>query len=217
MDIGALTLVVVGLAVAATHAVVRAVRKRDDVVGRKNRARWAAVLILGLAIALYVEVSHHQRQHLATVAMSAVTDNPNARADCERLTQSLLSTRQYTGYVYQATPDVALYKIQVCKDIAAYAAGDQGDPSVDQVASVHLIAHETMHVNGIWSEAEAECKAAQLDYLVAEKLGATPAQARDLQARYFAVLYRYNRSDYISGECREGGAYDIFPERTEFP
>jgi len=217
MDIGALTLVVVALAVLATHAVVKAVRQRDDVEGRKARARWAVVLILGLMLAVYVEVGHHQRQHLATVAMSAVTDNPHATADCERLTQSLLSARQFTGYVYQARSDVAFYKYQVCKDVWAYAAGHQDHPSVDQIASVHLIAHETMHVNGIWNEAEAECKATQLDYLVAEKLGATPEQARELQARYFAVLYKYNRSDYVSSECREGGEYDIFPDRTEFP
>jgi len=63
----------------------------------------------------------------------------------------------------------------------------------------------------------AECRAVQLSYLVAEKLGATEAQARALQARYFAEIYPNLRDGYVSSDCREGGALDIFPDRTEFP
>ena len=68
---------------------------------------------------------------------------------------------------------MAHYTNDSCKALASYAASSKDNPSLDQVAAVHLIAHETMHVNGYWSESEAECRAAQLNYLVAEKLGAT--------------------------------------------
>jgi len=57
----------------------------------------------------------------------------------------------------------------------------------------------------------------QLNHLVAMKLGATETQARALQARYFAEIYPTLRDGYTSGECREGGVLDIFPERTQFP
>lgn len=217
MDIGVLTVVVVLLAAAATHAVVRAVRHRADAGGQMFRAWWAGVLAVMTMVALAVEVGHHQRTALATRAMSAVTDNPNARADCERFTQALLNLSQFDGYVYWDNPDVALYRRSICKDLAAYAGSSKRDPSLDQIAAVHLIAHETMHVNGLRNEAETECHAMQVSHLVAEALGATAAQARALQARYFAEIYPNIRSDYRSGDCREGGAYDIHPERAEFP
>ncbi len=217
MDIGVLTVVTVLLAGLAVRAAVRAVRLRADADGRTLRAWWAAILIAITLVALAFEVGHHQRQHLVTVAMSAVTDNPRARADCERFTEALFNLSQYDGYVYQDNSDVALYKRHVCIDLASYASSSHRNPSLEQIAAVHLVAHETMHVNGFWNEAEAECRAAQLSHLVAEQLGATAAQARELQARYFAELYPRNRSDYISGECREGGRLDIHPERTEFP
>ncbi len=57
----------------------------------------------------------------------------------------------------------------------------------------------------------------QLNHLVAERLGATPEQARELQGRYYADYYPNQRSEYVSGECREGGEVDINPDRAEFP
>jgi hypothetical protein len=217
MDIGVLTVVSVVLAAVAVHAGWRAVQHWDDDGGRALRMWWTGALVVLAVVAVGFEVGHHQRQRLATEAMTVLTDNPDARANCERLTESLFNLSQYDGYVYRDNPDVALYRRHVCRNLASYAASNKRDPSLEQVAAVHLIAHETMHVEGVWVEAEAECRAVQLSHLVAEQLGATPAQARELQATYFAELYPLNRSDYISGECRAGGALDIFPDRTEFP
>jgi hypothetical protein len=217
MDIGVLTVVTLALAALATHASIRAVRGRHRPDGRTLRAWWAGLLLVATIAAGSVEANHHQRQALVTQGMRAVTDNPEARANCERFSESLFNLSQFDGYVYQATSDVANYKRASCIDLASYARGSKSQPTLDQVAAVHLVAHETMHVNGVWNEAEAECTAAQLSHLVAEELGATPAQARELQARYFAEIYPNLRPNYVSAECREGGELDIFPERTEFP
>lgn len=216
MDIGVLTVVTVGLLVLAVRATVRAIRRRQW-EGATGRAWWAAVLIASTLVALYFEVGHHRQERLATYAMSAVTDNPNARADCRRFTQNFLSLGGYDGYVYQDTSDIAHYTNDSCRSLASYASSSMRNPSLDQIAAVHLIGHETMHVNGYWAEAEAECRAVQLNHLIALKLGATEAQARSLQRRYFAEIYPYLKEGYPSNECREGGALDIFPERTQFP
>jgi hypothetical protein len=217
VDIGVLTVVCVVLAGLAVHAVMRAVRLRHEPEGRTLRAWWAAVLVVLAFVALLVEVGHHRREALVTDAMAAVTDNPRARADCERFTPSLLNLSQYDGYVWHDKPDVAEYRRHVCLNLAAYAGSSKVDPPLEQVAAVVLVAHETMHVNGIWTEADAECRAVQLGHLVAMRLGATEAQARALAARYFAEIYPHQRSDYVSGDCSEGGSLDIFPERAEFP
>lgn len=217
MDIGVLTVVTAALAFFAIRAVVRAISRRHELDGGALRAWWAGVLVVMTLVALGFEVNHHMRQALVTQGMSAVTDNARAHANCERFSESLFNLSQFDGYVYQAKSDIANYKRQSCIDLAAYARGSKANPSIDQVLAVHLVAHETMHVNGIWTEADAECHAVQVSHLVAEELGATPAQARALQARYFAEIYPNIRSNYISSECREGGALDLFPDRTEFP
>jgi len=216
LDIGVLTFVTVGLLALAVHATVRAVRRRQW-EGARGRAWWAGILIASTLVALWFEVGHDRQQLLATEAMSAVTDNPHARADCRRFTQTFLSLGEYDGYVYRDNSTVALYTNDSCKALASYAASSKEHPTLAQIRAVHLIAHETMHVNGYWSESVAECRAVQLSYLVAEKLGATEAQARALQARYFAEIYPNLRDGYVSSDCREGGALDIFPDRTEFP
>jgi len=176
------------------------------------------MILIGLSlVALYFEVGHQRQRALATAAMSVVTDKPNAHADCERFTKALFNLGTYDGYVYQNNSDVAFYDNDSCRALASYASGSKSNPSLAQIRAVHLIAHETMHVNGHWTESDAECRAAQLNDLVAMKLGATEQQARALQARYFAEVYPHLRDNYVTSECREGGALDLFPARTSFP
>lgn len=216
MDIGPLTFVTVVLLVLTVRATVRAVRRRQW-EGAAGRTWWAAILVVSSFVALYFELGHDSQQRLATYAMHAVTNNPDARADCRRFSESFFSLGSYEGYVEHQNPDVARYGNEPCRALASYASSNKQSPAIDEIAAVHLIAHETMHVNGYWSEAEAECRAAQLSHLVAERLGATKTQARALQARYFVEIYPRMRDGYTSRECREGGSLDIFPDRTQFP
>lgn len=217
MDIGVLTVVTALLVALTVRAVVRAARAERYLDKRLASAWWAGALIATTLFAGFVEVGHHQRQALASQALQDLTGNPHARADCQRLTESFLSVSAYDGFVYHDNSDVALFKYHICKDLASYASGGHADPTDDQIAAVHLIAHEANHIMLIWNEAEAECNAVQQSHVVAEFLGATSAQARRLQALYYVRIYPFVRADYSSGECREGGAMDLNPDRTEFP
>lgn len=217
MDIGVLTVVTAVLAVLAVLTSTRMWGARHDTDGRTWRA-WSAGTMVTLAlVAWFFEASHHQRQQLATEAMRAFTENPRAEADCQRLTSEMLDLSQHDGFVYWDNVDVAVYDRHVCKDLAGYATGGQRDPSEDQMVAVHLIAHELMHVMGIRVESEAECHAVQRSHEVAQFLGATPEQARQLQVHYFANVYPRLRNDYRSAECRDGGTLDLYLDRTEFP
>lgn len=217
MDVGVLTGVAVLLTAAAVRAIVSAARKRGEWLGRRGRSWWAVTLVLATLVAWYVEVGHHQRQQLASEALQVLSRNPDARAECQRFTEAIFNLSQYDGFVYHDNPDVAVLRREVCADLSSYARGGHANPTHEQIAAVHLIAHESMHIEGVWNEAEAECIAVQQSHLVAEFLGASPEQARVLQARYFERLYPYMRTDYRSPECREGGDLDLFPDRTEFP
>ena len=92
----------------------------------------------------------------------------------------------------------------MCHNLWNYAHGGQARPTDGEIVAVHIVAHETMHINGITSEAVAECRAVQLNHLVAEALGATPDEARALQRRYFVDFYPHQQADYVSQELRRG-------------
>ena len=198
-------------------AVRRAIGGRYDPESRVFRAAVALVLAIAASAAWSAEVAHHQRQQLATEALGVVSDVEGLSADCERYTEELFNIHQYQGYVYYDGSNVAHLKRNLCRSLWDYAHGGQANATVEQILAVHIVAHEAEHINGVRIEAAAECSAVQLNHLVAEKLGATPEQARELQRRYFVEQYPNLRSEYRSGGCHEAGDLDIFPDRTEFP
>jgi len=217
VDVGVLTLVAAALSVLAVFRWIRVVSRRNDVDGRGLRV-FAAVAVTACALtAGGFELAHVKRQELATEAIGVLADVPGASADCERFSEELFNISQYQGYVYYDGSHVAHLRRTVCHDLWGYAHGGQAHPSEGQIVAVHIVAHEAQHINGITSEAEAECRAVQLNHLVAEALGATPDEARELQRRYYADVYPRQRAEYVSAGCAPGGDLDIFADRAEFP
>ncbi len=217
MDIGVLTVVATAVGVWACVATFRAITRRHDPDDHGFRAVVATVVTIAAITAGSFEVAHHLRQQLATEALGVLSNVDGIKADCERYTEELFNLSQYQGYVFYDGSNVAHLRRNICHELWGYAHGGQANPTEGQIVAVHVVAHEAQHINGIRNEAVAECIAVQLNYLVAEKLGATPEQAREFQRRYFAEFYPWQSDEYVSGECREGGELDLFPERTEFP
>ena len=195
----------------------RVVARRSIADGRGLRAVGAGLVSLLALTAGSFEVAHHQRQQLATEALGVLAEVEGVGANCERFSEELFNVSQYQGYVYYDGSNVAHLRRNVCHNLWDYAHGAQSHPTEGQILAVHIVAHETMHINGIQSEAVAECRAVQLNHLVAEALGATPEQARALQLRYYVDYYPHQREGYVSGECAEGGELDVFSDRAEFP
>lgn len=217
MDVGVLTCVTAALALWSARAWYRVIARRRLLDGGRARVIAAGVISALAVTAGGFEIGHHMRQELATDALRAVTNVDGAHADCERFSEELFNATQYQGYVYDDGSSAAHLRRGVCHDLWDYARGGQADPSRDQIIAVHVVAHEATHINGIFSEAVAECEAVQSNHLVAQALGATPAQARELQRRYYAEIYPDQSDEYFSRACGEGGDLDIHSERTEFP
>ena len=85
------------------------------------------------------------------------------------------------------------------------------------LVAVHVIAHESMHLAGFVDEAEADCLGVQLDALVAVRLGASAAFARQLATDYWTQYYPEQAPRYRSPGCRDGGSLDLFPGRPGWP
>ena len=78
--------------------------------------------------------------------------------------------------------------------------------------------HETVHMVGVLDEAVAECYGMQLMAYFMFRMGTPSPLAVEAATDYASVLYpEVNPPEYISPECRPGGALDLQPERPEWP
>lgn len=91
------------------------------------------------------------------------------------------------------------------------------DGWASRLVAVHVIGHETMHLAGVVDEATADCLAVQVDAYVAMRLGAGATFARSLAREYWRLYYPEQDPRYRSAECHDGGALDLFRDRTGWP
>jgi hypothetical protein len=82
---------------------------------------------------------------------------------------------------------------------------------LDLAWSLAVLAHEAQHIAGAVDEAETECRGQQRVADVAVALGAPVAQARDLAALGWEVLYPQLDPNYVTEQCVDGGPYDLRP------
>jgi hypothetical protein len=82
--------------------------------------------------------------------------------------------------------------------------------------AVVTLSHEPQHSKGIAVEAQAECYAIQVMRETAQKLGATPGYAAELQRIYWQH-YGDELPTYRSAQCASERAYDLDRARTAFP
>ncbi len=85
------------------------------------------------------------------------------------------------------------------------------------LVAVHVLAHESMHLHGLVSEAYAECLAVQVDAYVATALGADERFARKMAAEFWDNYYATRTDGYRSPDCHDGGRLDLFPDRSGWP
>jgi hypothetical protein len=135
------------------------------------------------------------------------------KVNCQTLTGSALDLGNELGWVAWG-PDgrpehKTLIKQAQCNDLQAYLDSNKQHPSDAQVQAVHVLTHESMHMAGNKSEAVAECYATQHDTEMAELLGASPDDARQLAVRYWRLFYPRMPDAYTSGDCRPGGSLDL--------
>ncbi len=145
----------------------------------------------------------------------------DVQIECQRFTGALLDPTAEAGYVaFDADglpSDTGRLERDACNALRDYLHGDKGSPDLDQVVAVQVLVHESFHLAGVRSEAQTECSAVQRLDEVAEKLGATPAQARSLAERYYDEVYPRMPSAYVSSDCVDQGAWDVAPADTTWP
>jgi hypothetical protein len=119
----------------------------------------------------------------------------------------------------------------VCHDLSAYGATRKRadfacvfgtTPCSNKVEravyAALVLSHESQHLRGIQSEAEAQCYAIQTVAQVAERLGSPPTEARAVAAHFLVVDEPLMPTDYSLPEgCADGGSLDLSPQSSGWP
>ncbi len=206
--VGLRTIVVVALAAALGWLVFRAVLTR--------RVPW---ITLGIVLVLLVPLFVTERQWISTEQRLASVSRTEAQnvlgIHCQRLGETLTYAGADLGHVqfdadgFPTGPAVLSY--DTCRGLAAYlgmSSRERDSAPEDVLVAVHVLAHETGHLTGLVSEAEAECWAVQHDARTAVLLGATPAQGQALAVRYWREVYPRMPEAYRTDQCAENARLD---------
>jgi hypothetical protein len=84
----------------------------------------------------------------------------------------------------------------------------------NELVSLDIFTHESMHVRGELNEALTECQAVQRNYRAAKLLGVADGIAKKNALDYYNISYQQRgkiggmQSAYYSAECAPGGAMD---------
>jgi hypothetical protein len=171
---------------------------------------WFKALVVAVCVGVpaYLLLAHHERtvnqDRLGRVA-SEIAGRP-VRIHCPGVLGRILSWDFLEGSVEfdaQGKPaDVADLRARPCAELDALAEGRRRDRvTYDLAMAVGVLAHESFHLKGIEDEGLAECGSLQEIARTAERLGASPAQARALAELNFTGIYPALPQQYRSPPC----------------
>jgi hypothetical protein len=92
-----------------------------------------------------------------------------------------------------------------------------GPETLQLVAGIVTLAHESWHLRGVVNEAQTQCYAIQTAELVALRLGVVPDDAATIAEFAAAGDSRAPVGEYHSPECRPGGSFDLHPQTRAWP
>jgi hypothetical protein len=216
-SVGIRTVVVVALAGWLGWLLFRGVVRR--------RVPWIgiALICVPLVLLFWTERQWISAERDFTAVARSIAPG-SAGVHCQRMGEAFVYVGGELGHVEWGEDGgpsgPAMITYETCQQLTEYtreSSFDRMSPTLDQVVAVHVLSHEAWHLTGDHSEADTECKAMQSDADVAERLGATPQQARALAETYAAVVYPHMTDTYRDRRCVEGGPLDLTPDDERWP
>ena len=172
----------------------------------------AVVLVLAAAFA-WPPVHTWYFQWLLSGKATALADNHRARVHCNTLFDTMLDPAMLnSGHANPQTGSIVIQK-PWCSTLMAYLRHPDR-ASHQELDSLDLLTHESMHIRGELNEARTECQAVQRDYRAARLLGVPEATARKNALDIYNINYQERgkiggmQAEYYSSECAPGKAMD---------
>ena len=171
-------------------------------------------LVLGLAAAFAWPPLHTRyfQWHLSVKATQLADDHP-AKVHCNTLFDTMLDPEMLaSGHANPRTGKIVIQK-PWCSTLMAYLR-HPARASHEELDSLDLFTHESMHIRGELNEARTECQAVQRNYRAARLLGVSDPIARRNALDLYRINYQQRgqiggmQGAYYSDQCAPGKAMD---------
>jgi len=152
-------------------------------------------------------------EHFLSMKATELADNHRARVHCNTVLDTMLDPEMLAaGHASPATGKIGIQQ-PWCSRLMSYLR-HPGRASEEELWSLDIFTHESMHVRGEMDEALTECEAVQRNFRAAKLLGVPEEIARTNALDYYNVLYRRRgtiggmQAAYYSDQCAPGKAMD---------
>lgn len=174
------------------------------------------VLVVWLALAIgcaWPPLQHWRLERLLSATATTLAEGRQADVHCNSLFDTLFDTEMLAGGHVQFGSGKIVLQPQGCSAIKGYLRHPER-ASREELWSLGLITHESMHVLGTTNEKQTECRAVQRNYRAAKLLGVPDAVAKRNALDYYREIYQARRNFgpmqamYYSPECAPGRELD---------
>ena len=172
----------------------------------------ATVLVLA-ALFAWPPLHRWHFEHFLSAKATALADDHHTRVHCSTMFDTIFDPEMLAGG--HADPRTGKIVIQPpgCTALRSYLH-HANRASEQELWSLGLFTHESMHVRGELNEALTECEAVQRNYRAAKLLGVPDRIAKENALDYYRIIYRrrselgYMQAQYYSNECAPGQTMD---------
>ncbi|MBS0380379.1 MAG: hypothetical protein JSS29_18005 [Proteobacteria bacterium] len=172
----------------------------------------AMVIALALAFA-WPPVHRWYFEHYLSRIATDLAEGRNAKVHCNTVWDTMLDTQMLAaGHAVISTGEIGLQH-PWCSTLQSYLHHPQR-ASEEELWSLGMLTHESMHVRGEANEARTECQAVQRNYRTAKLLGVADAVAKKNALDYYNNLYQQRavsgimQAAYYSAQCAPGKEWD---------
>lgn len=174
---------------------------------------YVAVLLLLALLFAWPPFHYWHFQRFLSAKATELADSHRAKVHCNTIFDTFFDANYLA--IGHANPETGEIGIQYpwCNTLMAYLDHPY-KANRQEIASLDMFTHESMHVRGEYNEARTECEAIQRNYRAAKLLGVPDHIARKNALDYYNGDYlTRDRSgpmaaEYFSDQCAPGKALD---------
>jgi hypothetical protein len=184
---------------------------------------YLAIVLVMAALFAWPPIHTWFFQRFLSAKATELADNHRAKVHCNTIFDTMIDSEMLaSGHANPKTGEIGIQH-PWCGTLMSYLR-HPGRASREELESLDMFTHESMHVRGELNEARTECEAVQRDYRAAKLLGVPDAIAKRNALDYYNNGYQQRgaiggmQGAYYSDECAPGKAMDEhLPDSTWAP
>jgi hypothetical protein len=185
----------------------------DEPTSKQVYKPYVAILAVLTLAAAWPPFNQWRMQRFLSAKATILADQHPAKVHCNTIFDTYFDVNSLaSGHANPKTGEIVI-QYPWCNTLMSYLA-HPARANWQEVASLNLFTHESMHVRGEYDEAKTECQAVQRNYRAARLLGVPDAVAKKNALDYYfgSYMQRANQGEfsaqYFSSQRAPGKALD---------